>query len=230
MTIKELERLYDYGYWANRKLFAVVSQLTHEEFTRTVSGSYGSVRNTLVHMMSAEWGWLDRCGGAARGPALKSEDCPTFESIQPQWLLCWALALATAVSAAAQQPPVQSDQDVLIALEQRWNKAFYEKDLAFIESVLADDFIATYDDGSRGDRRKELALAAAFNQQVESAVPSDFTVRVYRDTAVVWFTLNLVGLRDGKREPLTLRYTDVWVNRDGRWQCVSTHSTRVSNR
>jgi hypothetical protein len=26
---------------------------------------------------------------------------------------------------------------------------------------------------------------------------------------------------------LTLRYTDVWVLRDGRWQCVSTHSTRV---
>ena len=63
MTVKDLERLYDYGYWANKKLLAVVAQLTPEQFTQTVAGSYGSVRNTLVHILSAEWGWLDRCGG-----------------------------------------------------------------------------------------------------------------------------------------------------------------------
>ena len=59
MTVKDLERLYDYGYWANRQLFQVVSQLTPEQFTQTVTGSYGSIRNTLVHILSAEWGWLD---------------------------------------------------------------------------------------------------------------------------------------------------------------------------
>ena len=69
MTVKDLERLYDYGYWANKKLLVVVSQLTAEQFTQTVAGSYGSVRNTLVHVLSAEWGWLDRCGGRQRGPA-----------------------------------------------------------------------------------------------------------------------------------------------------------------
>lgn len=145
-------------------------------------------------------------------------------------VLCWILVAASTgmASAAAQQRPVESDQDVLIALEQRWNEAFYKKDVAFIETILADEFMATYNDGSRGDRRKELALAAEFNQAVESAVPADFTVRVYRDTAVVWFTLNLVGIREGQRAELTLRYTDVWVIRDGRWECVSTQSTRVS--
>jgi ketosteroid isomerase-like protein len=148
-----------------------------------------------------------------------------------RFLICCVLVLTAGTTAsAAQTGAVKSDQDVLVELEQRWNEAFYKKDLAFIESILADDFVATYDDGSRGDRRKELALAAAFDQQVEIAVQDDFTVRVYRDTAIVRFTLNLVGIRDGKREPLTLNYTDVWVNREGRWQCVSTHSTRVSRR
>lgn len=85
MTVKDLERLYDYGYWANRKLFQVVSQLTPEQFTQTVAGSYGSIRNTLVHVLSAEWGWLDRCGGAERGPALKPEDYPTLESLVDTW-------------------------------------------------------------------------------------------------------------------------------------------------
>jgi len=56
MTAKDLEDLYDYGYWADRKLFDVISQLSPEEFTQSVAGSYESVRNTMVHILSAEAG------------------------------------------------------------------------------------------------------------------------------------------------------------------------------
>ena len=85
MTVRDLQRLFAYGHWANARVFAVVSQLTPEEFTRQIAGSYGSIRNTLVHALSAEWGWLDRCGGAARGAQLKAEDYPTVESIVDRW-------------------------------------------------------------------------------------------------------------------------------------------------
>ena len=87
MNVRDLETLFDYNYWANAKLFAVVLQLSDEEFTRPVTGSYGSVRNTLVHMLSAEWGWLDRCGGAPRGPALVADAYPTPQSVVDQWQL-----------------------------------------------------------------------------------------------------------------------------------------------
>jgi uncharacterized damage-inducible protein DinB len=86
MSVKDLERRFDYGYWANARLLSVISQLTPEEFTRDVAGSYGSIRNTLVHMLSAEWGWLDRCGGGLpRGPALKGDDFPTLAPIVEAW-------------------------------------------------------------------------------------------------------------------------------------------------
>lgn len=85
MTVKDLETLYDYGYWANRKLFDVISQLTPEQFTRPVAGSYGSIRNTMVHVLSAEAGWLDRCGGPKRGPRLNPADFPTVESLMQAW-------------------------------------------------------------------------------------------------------------------------------------------------
>jgi len=146
-------------------------------------------------------------------------------------LLCCVLAAAWVVTASASQsPPVKSDQQILIELEQAWNEAFYRKNVVFIENILADEFIATYDDGSRGDKAKELALAAEFNQQVESSIQDEFTVKVYDNTAVVWFTLRLVGIRQGERADVTLRYTDVFVWRNGRWQCVSTQSTRVNPR
>lgn len=67
MTVKDLEVLFDYGYWANKKLFEVMSTLTPEQFAQPVSGSHGSIRNTMVHVLSAEWGWLGRCGGPERG-------------------------------------------------------------------------------------------------------------------------------------------------------------------
>jgi ketosteroid isomerase-like protein len=149
-----------------------------------------------------------------------------------QFMAASVVTLATPFVAPAREATasVESDQQVLIKLEHAWNEAFYRKDVPVISSLLADEFVATYDDGSRGDKAKELALAAAFDQQVESAVQDEFTVRVYRDTAVVWFTLHLVGTRQGQQAELTLSYTDVWVTRDGRWQCVSSQSTRVSPR
>jgi uncharacterized damage-inducible protein DinB len=85
MTVKDLQTLFDYSYWANGKLFQVLSQLTTEEFTQTVAGSYGSVRNTMVHILSAEWGWLDRCGGPQRGAALVASEYPTTASLIDRW-------------------------------------------------------------------------------------------------------------------------------------------------
>src|SRR5687767_10413580 len=106
----------------------------------------------------------------------------------------FALAVVLAIPYIAAPQPVKSDQEVLIELEKSWNEAVYRKDVKHIASLLADEFVATYEDGSRGDKAKELALIAAFDQQVVSAIQDNFSVKVYGDTAVVWFTLNLVGI------------------------------------
>src|SRR5262245_35217346 len=85
MTVKDLQSFYDYSYWANKHLFQVISQLPPEQFTRSVGGGFGSIRNTLVHILSAEWGWLGRCGGPERGPRLNAADYPTLESVTVKW-------------------------------------------------------------------------------------------------------------------------------------------------
>ena len=146
---------------------------------------------------------------------------------------CALLVLVTAATVVASPPQASgapSDQEVLIGLERRWNEAVYSKDIAFIDSILADDFTGTDETGDTGDRAKELQLVADFNQQVESAIQDEFVVRVYRDTAVVRFTLHLVGIRQGQRAEVNLKYSDVWVMSDGRWRCVSAHSTKVAPR
>jgi uncharacterized damage-inducible protein DinB len=42
MTAKDIQTLYDYSYWANRKLFGVLTQLTTEQFTEPVAGGGSS--------------------------------------------------------------------------------------------------------------------------------------------------------------------------------------------
>ena len=125
------------------------------------------------------------------------------------------------------QPAEKTDPQSLVRLEGAWNDAFYKKDLAFIEKLLADEFIAIYEDGSQGDRARELTLTREFNQRVDSAKQDDFIVKIYGDTAVVWFTLHLLGPRQGQQIQVDLRYVDVFVWRDNHWQCVSSHSTKV---
>lgn len=85
MTVQTLESLYDYSYWANDRLFQVLSQLTPDEFTQPVAGGHKSIRNTMVHVLSTEWGWLSRCGGHERKAKLDPDDYPTTESLVDEW-------------------------------------------------------------------------------------------------------------------------------------------------
>jgi ketosteroid isomerase-like protein len=143
-----------------------------------------------------------------------------------KWAVIGLTVLAVAVSAAAQGSD-RKNRESLIQLERSWNEAFYRKDVAFLERVLADEFIATYEDGSQGDKVGEISLTKTFNQQVDSARQDDFVVKLYGDTAVVWFTLHLVGPKQGQQIAVDMRYVDVFVWRANRWQCVSSHSTKV---
>lgn len=94
MTADSLRLLFDYHAWANARLLTVVGALSEEEFTRDVAGGWGSVRDTLVHTLSTERGWLDRCGGPARGPRLDPADYPTPEALRAAWAESEALVSA----------------------------------------------------------------------------------------------------------------------------------------
>jgi ketosteroid isomerase-like protein len=138
-----------------------------------------------------------------------------------------AIALCTTTDGRAQSAPVRSDQEILIQLEHDWDAAFHRHDAAFIDRILADEFIVTYDNGARADRKVELELATSLNENIESSTLDEFIVKEFGNTAIVWFTLHLVGPIKGERVQNDYRYTDVFVLRDGRWQCVSSQSTHV---
>jgi ketosteroid isomerase-like protein len=114
-------------------------------------------------------------------------------------------------------------------MERDWDAALRRNDVPFIDSILADEFVVTYDDGTRGDKATELAFAKTFNPKGESSTLDEFIVKEYGNTAIVWFTLHLARAVEGRTAELLLRYTDVYVLRDAKWKCVSSQSTPVAS-
>jgi ketosteroid isomerase-like protein len=147
-----------------------------------------------------------------------------------QSLVAVLFVVSGATSSASQGLSGLSDQQILTKLEHEWDAAFLRNDVGFVTNVLADEFIATYDDGSRGDKARELQLVTDFDQAIDSSKLHDFTIKVYGDTAVVWFSRTLAGMSKGKLIELTFRYTDVFVLKDGQWKCVSSQSTKVTSK
>ena len=58
MKKDDIQLLYEYDRWANGRVLQMASKLSAEQFTRDLGGSFHSVRDTLLHIISGEWGWL----------------------------------------------------------------------------------------------------------------------------------------------------------------------------
>jgi hypothetical protein len=143
-------------------------------------------------------------------------------------LLCLLTVVWVPAPTGAQTGQVRSDQQILTQMELDWDAAMRGRNPDFIRTILADEFVAIYSDGTRGDKAHELSLAALFNRDIESSTMDDFVVKIFGETAVVWMSQHVAGTSQGRQVTLTFRYVDVFVLRDGRWQCVSSQSTKVT--
>jgi len=63
VNLQEIRQLIDYNYWARDRVLDAVDALSADEFSRDLGSSFRSVRETLVHMYSAEWVWHSRWRG-----------------------------------------------------------------------------------------------------------------------------------------------------------------------
>jgi uncharacterized damage-inducible protein DinB len=85
MNKQDAGYLHDYNRWANLRVLEGASKLTPEEFTRDLQSSHNSVRDTLAHILAAEWIWLERWKGTSPGSLLDPGDFATIESLEVRW-------------------------------------------------------------------------------------------------------------------------------------------------
>lgn len=85
MDIQDFRTLYEYNSWANHRTLDSCASLTPEQFTRDLGSSFGSVRDTLVHILGAEWIWLERWHGRVPAGLPVAKDFPDLESVRRRW-------------------------------------------------------------------------------------------------------------------------------------------------
>jgi len=83
MNAQDILIIYDYNYWANKRILVASEKVTEKQFLAPANFPFGGLRGTLVHILDAEFGWRmffkDNNWSA---PELKAEDFPTLSSVQ----------------------------------------------------------------------------------------------------------------------------------------------------
>jgi uncharacterized damage-inducible protein DinB len=85
VPLATLRELVDYNYWARDRQLAVCAALSQEQFQRPLGNSFSSGRNTLVHLVGAEWVWLERCRGRSPRALPLAGEFPTLAAIVDRW-------------------------------------------------------------------------------------------------------------------------------------------------
>ncbi len=139
--------------------------------------------------------------------------------------------LLVAVTLAATAPAMGQTSDAekeLTALAKESDAAFARNDTAFFDRVLADDWTLITTEGEVQDKAQARREMKDGTFKVESWEMLEMKVRVYGDAGVVTGRGRLKAVYKGKRSSDTDRWTDVYIKRDGKWQCVSSQVTRVA--
>jgi len=118
-------------------------------------------------------------------------------------------------------------EEELLKLESAFADAIVKNDLESIGRIVADDWIIVDPNGEIVDRTRffEVIKSGALTHDIMES--EDFRVRVYGDSAVVTAITSTKGKFMGQEFSTRERATDVFVKREGRWQCVLTHLTRL---
>jgi uncharacterized damage-inducible protein DinB len=86
VSLETLCELYDYSFWARGQQLAVCAALSEEQWIRPLGSSFDTLRDTLKHLIGADWVWLERFNGRSPRNVPWINDTQTLEKIQQRWL------------------------------------------------------------------------------------------------------------------------------------------------
>lgn len=86
IPLATLRELFEYNYWARDRQLEACATLSQEEFQRSLGNSFSSVRDTLAHLVGAEWVWLERWRGRSPQALPAAEEFAALAAIAALWL------------------------------------------------------------------------------------------------------------------------------------------------
>ena len=113
-------------------------------------------------------------------------------------------------------------------LENDWGTAVMNKDAKTLDLLYATEYTFTARDGKVYDKQQDIAeVTSGVYKLLSPPVISDIKVNLFGNVAIVNGVNTVKAINNGKNISGSYRFIDVFVMRDGRWQCVSTQSSEL---
>ena len=141
--------------------------------------------------------------------------------------LLMLLVCAMPLGLRAQNDADRATQSKIVALEKAWNQAYKLADRKALDELLDDHLVLVNDDGSIEDKGQFLASTKRVNSQEQQVTPESITVDVYGNAATATGVFRAKGTEGGKPYLKRERFLDTWINRDGKWRCVTATAITV---
>jgi hypothetical protein len=117
--------------------------------------------------------------------------------------------------------------DTLTHLYEEWFHTLCVEGIGRLDEILADEWVYTNYDGVVRDKGEYLDHVASVVETVTFEGPYELTVSEYGDLALCFGGYRVAGLPDDA--VFELRFTGLWIERDGRRQCVFHHNSEVAD-
>ena len=139
-----------------------------------------------------------------------------------------AIVLVCAASAAygQSQPAVSPSEQEVRKLERSWLDAYEKRDVAAMNAIVADDFTITFSDGSM--QTKPQIIESLKRPGGSKFSTENVQSRQYGDTVILIGLVVTEWMQNDKPMFDRSRYTDTYVKRNGRWQVVASHLSKVA--
>jgi ketosteroid isomerase-like protein len=119
------------------------------------------------------------------------------------------------------------NRQIVIDLDRKRMAAMAQKDIATLNTLLADDLVYTHS-SARLDTKQSLIGNMESGATVYTAVePSNVNAQDLGDAVVLSGSCRISVMSGGSPNSFSVRFTDVYANRGGRWQMVAWQSTRL---
>ena len=143
----------------------------------------------------------------------------------------FVLLSVSAVLGTAQQPTKPNGEEGrIIALESAWDQAEQNKDANALANLLADNLVYVDYDGSLITKQQFLASVKSPDITGEQINNEGVTVHLYaNNVAVSTGIYRDKGMEKGKPFSRRGRFTNVWLNQNGKWECISSQSTLIAH-
>lgn len=85
MTPELIRTMYDYNAWANQRVLDTTARLDPEQYRADGGASFGSIHDTLAHIMGGQWIFLARWKGTSPSTPPSPQAFPDLAALRQRW-------------------------------------------------------------------------------------------------------------------------------------------------